>query len=865
MNSVFQSASPLIAPAKKAASTENIHIFYRARFTLPEDFSDPVLRFYATSTTEVALNGKTLHYGPCRNCPPVLFYDQLLPELKAGENLLALHQCVDREKGEFGVLVELEIVTGSGKKFLLGDASCFETGYFQSYRFDAPLNSGTGYAEYIDFSLREERWRDGIFPDGILPARPTRLKVPQGAFELRPIPLFEEKTRTPLKITIEEDGSVLADFGRLHCGRVELSGTAIDTVIVEYIEAFDSGWSLPYGTPVMYDDRLENLRGTFVWKSHHKRAGRYIRVRGVKREDFRLMLREYSYPVEETGSFDSSDPLLNQLFTMSAETLKLCMEDIYTDCPHRDQEQWMDALISSRAALGLFGVRDLTRKCLRQYAAGLRSDGQLYSPSICGTGAVPDYTLLFFPFLLHYYKSSGDRELLVELYPVLERILAGMKQQECVDGLLHIEADAPDFVYLDNTFELAKRGTSTGLNMLYFKALSDFEEISALLGKPVTPRRSEALRAVIKAKLSHPEKANCFVDNLICHNRKFLTVNFSCELGSWSGKIGVLEFELFVENSESIILEVADYAGFKLYCNGEILKDNPRIATWSREPMYQPEKVELSLASGVNRIRFEVPWSHQNWELFLRRADGGDFRPHSAMAGEQGTPLRPIRLRHWQPPFLSQSTQAYAAFAGIHRQPEETLDMLKQTLRGEYPRVYKSVRVPFFCTEAGAAREQDPWVMPCNTPWPTFYLLGGLFENGGGIEALQVIRQYWRDMAAHGDRTTSEEWGRRSSLCHAWGASIAYFMQHDILGVKHETLCGENLLIRPNLCGLVNASGRIAVDTDCSVWIALRRNGKVTTLTVYAPDHLSIDLDVSLLGECEITGDSRFSRTLKVV
>ena len=79
-----------------------------------------------------------------------------------------------------------------------------------------------------------------------------------------------------------------------------------------------------------------------------------------------LRLVESTYPVVEEGTFRCSDLELEKVYEISRRTLKLCMEDTFTDCPLYEQTLWVgDARSESLFAMSCFGAYDLVRRCIR--------------------------------------------------------------------------------------------------------------------------------------------------------------------------------------------------------------------------------------------------------------------------------------------------------------------------------------------------------------------------------------------------------------------------------------------------------------------------------------------------------------------
>ena len=90
----------------------------------------------------------------------------------------------------------------------------------------------------------------------------------------------------------------------------------------------------------------------------------------------RLSLNETAYPVEERGSFECSDPLLNRIWAAGANTVRRCMHDGYEDCPSREQRQWVgDLYVEALTNYAAFGDTQLIARSLRQVPQSQRADG----------------------------------------------------------------------------------------------------------------------------------------------------------------------------------------------------------------------------------------------------------------------------------------------------------------------------------------------------------------------------------------------------------------------------------------------------------------------------------------------------------
>ena len=288
-----------------------------------------------------------------------------------------------------------------------------------------------------------------------------------------------------------------------------------------------------------------------------------------------------------------------------------------------------------------------------------------------------------------------------------------------------------------------------------------------------------------------------------------------------------------------------------------------REPDWRRQPNYDPVTVAVPLQKGRNRLRWEVSANQLNFELFFRAADGRALRFVPREGGKPGyavmteidpatgavlTPAGEIRVRYWVPPHLSQSTHMYACISGIYKSDADAAQALQAVQAAEYFRTYLSVRVPYFCTEAGEARERSPWIMPANTPWPASFLIDAMGRYGLGGQGLSLVRQFWGGMVERGAVNTWEEWGAGSSLCHAWGASPAQFFLSRVLGVDCTTRSEGFIRVRPCLFDLQWAEGAAAIGIgSLTVEVRLQKTDEGTRVRISVPDGIRAEVDLSLL------------------
>lgn len=245
--------------------------------------------------------------------------------------------------------------------------------------------------------------------------------------------LHDNADATVVSPDVRGDVELLLDLGEQRCGYWTFDlwsdpGVVVDMAAVEYI-APDGRiqWSWGNRNALRYVTRA----GRNHYVSVQRRSGRYLflTLRNL-RHPVRIRhvgVIESTYPVEFRGAFRCSDARLNEIWQISARTLKLCMEDTFTDCPLYEQTHWVgDARNEALFAYGIFGAHDLARRCIRLTAESLNR----YPIVGCQTPSswdvlIPAWSFLWGLSIWDHYWETGDRSWLRQVYPDMIRNLEG--------------------------------------------------------------------------------------------------------------------------------------------------------------------------------------------------------------------------------------------------------------------------------------------------------------------------------------------------------------------------------------------------------------------------------------------------------
>ena len=228
------------------------------------------------------------------------------------------------------------------------------------------------------------------------------------------------------------DVQLLCDLGTQSAGYwnfmlTAAAGTVVDLAGVEYIT--------PDGILQQPGERYNNSmryicrEGLNRYTSFNRRGGRYVTITlrnittPVKFRSFRMV--ESTYPTVFEGYFRSSDIRLDKIYDISARTLKLCMEDTFTDCPLYEQTFWVgDARNESIFAMNTCGAYDIVRHCIRLTAESMR-----HLPFIgcqvpsSWSAQIPAFGFMWVMAIEDYYRETADTAFVEEMFPAVEELM----------------------------------------------------------------------------------------------------------------------------------------------------------------------------------------------------------------------------------------------------------------------------------------------------------------------------------------------------------------------------------------------------------------------------------------------------------
>ncbi len=247
-------------------------------------------------------------------------------------------------------------------------------------------------------------------------------------------PVKRQESFPVKKVLTTPKGETVIDFGQNLTGwvSVKIKGKAGDSIRLSHAEVLDKEGNF-------YTDNLRSARAEdlFILKGGEEETFepqftfhgfRYVRIEGItgslNPDDFTAVALYSDMPA--TGSFECSNPLINQLQHNIQWGQRGNFLDVPTDCPQRDERLgWTgDAQVFSRTATFNRGVENFFTKWLKDVAADQSPAGAVpfVIPNVLGDGAVASTgwadVATIIPWNL--YLAYGDRRVLEEQYPSMK-------------------------------------------------------------------------------------------------------------------------------------------------------------------------------------------------------------------------------------------------------------------------------------------------------------------------------------------------------------------------------------------------------------------------------------------------------------
>jgi alpha-L-rhamnosidase len=389
---------------------------------------------------------------------PYHVYD-ITPLLKSGPNVCGavlgdgwycghLHSDPRQTYGDRPrMLAQLEIQFGDGSQTTIATDTTWKTG-------EGPIRSSDMLmGEDYDARLEIPGWSAPAFDDS---QWDPAIEFPDPGIEIvahraPPIRRMTEVKPVAPPVVSANKRRFLFDLGQNIVGGIRLkvrapAGHVMDIRYTEMLDKDGKPYTLALRTARATDHYTTKGGGEEIYEPHFTFHGfRYVELRdypGTPTIDdvTGIVLHSDTSP---TGSFETSNAMINQLQSNIVWSQRGNFLDIPTDCPQRDERLgWTgDAQVFIRTAAFNMDVANFFTKWLQDVADSQGEDGRIPSvvphvESIYGEGgpAWADAAVIC-PWTV--YRCYGDERILQQCYPTMQRFMQFL-EKNCVN---HIRAD----------------------------------------------------------------------------------------------------------------------------------------------------------------------------------------------------------------------------------------------------------------------------------------------------------------------------------------------------------------------------------------------------------------------------------------
>lgn len=294
---------------------------------------------------------------------------------------------------------------------------------------------------------------------------------------------------------LKKDGGYLYDYGKETFARLTVRGIdKNETVFVYYGESEEEATDHEFTMAYL------KLHGKSVYRLE-ARAFRFIHIITSCEPKVKA---EYEFlPLDEVGSFECEDPLVNQVYRASAYTLSLNSRQFYLDGVKRDRWVWSgDAYQSFMANRYLHFDPNIIKRTIRALLGK--------PPYVQHVNTIDDYSLYLIIAVAEYFDSTGDRAFVKEIFPRLDALYSFVSSR--TNEKDYICEREGDWIFIDWS-EIDKTKEVCAEQILYWQTKKSMAKLCSVLGTDGARYEKEAdeLKGRIERDFWNGEK-KAFVD-----------------------------------------------------------------------------------------------------------------------------------------------------------------------------------------------------------------------------------------------------------------------------------------------------------------------------------------------------------------
>lgn len=384
--------------------------------------------------------------------------------------------------------------------------------------------------EEYDARLELKGWNKNGFDDSAWLTAEV-MNTPAGELTVQPNPnLRIHEEIKPIGITERPDGKYIIDMGQNMVGwlAIDLQGKKDQPITMKFAELLKEDGSL-------YLDNLRSANvtdvytpakdGKFSWEPAFVYHGfRFVEISGL---DYKPSLAAFTGKViydemKTTGKFETSNPLVNQIYKNAYWGIRGNYRGMPTDCPQRDERHgWLgDRVTGAYGEAFIFNNALLYNKWLQDIEDSQTPEGSISDVS-------PRYWTIYnddvtWPAAYFYvanllYRQFGDKSGIIRHYPSMKRWMQHMEQTAMIDYIMTKDTYGdwcmpPESQQLIHSQDPARKTDGAILSTtMYYSLLNMMSEFARLSGRendiPAYRELAAKMKEAYNAKYFNPETA----------------------------------------------------------------------------------------------------------------------------------------------------------------------------------------------------------------------------------------------------------------------------------------------------------------------------------------------------------------------
>ena len=493
-------------PVPELFGPTDVHTLFRKDISLKADPVSATIAITGDDYFKFYTNGQFCFQGPepGYHFAYPFFWADITEFLKEGENCIAAHvyyqglrnrvwNSADNRSG-FMLALDVRYEDGSSDHFVTDDTwRCFQ---LQAFPGEETTGYQTQFLEHIDMRLIPQGWQVVGYDESQwlqpLTGRQDHVFVRQ---ETPPLQLTRY---TPVKTKKIKEGYYWYDFGQEIVGhtRIRIQGKAGDILTVRHGEELLKNGGVRYKMRAncLYEEFPILTGEVDTIEFYDYRSFRYMEILDAPSEP-EVWVEVRHHPFDDKAvSFSSSSKLLEDIWNLCQNGVKMGSQGGFLDCPSREKGQYLgDTVIAARSHLWLTGDATLTRKAVMDFAHSRKiHEGIMAVAPGNFMQEIAEYSLQFPLLVLNYYRMTGDRtvaQFVVDA--VYEDLFNYFAQFENEVGLLSgldkkknkwVLVDWPDNLRDDYDYEYSLDKGNSVVNAFYYGGLRAAAELQRLLG-----------------------------------------------------------------------------------------------------------------------------------------------------------------------------------------------------------------------------------------------------------------------------------------------------------------------------------------------------------------------------------------------